>query len=129
MNPKPPTTTHATSQARPSASPDVVDWLFAKLLTMFGRGWADLWHDIPIATVKADWRHALSCYDADTIRLAYESMHRDARQFPPNLSEFSALCRQFRRVGPHVLAITDNRRDPPPAGFQSLRNILKKAQP
>lgn len=127
MNPKPPTT-RTTSPGNPSASPDVVDWLFAKFLTMFGRAWADLWHDIPIATVKADWRGALACYDAECIRLAFESMHRDARQFPPNLSEFSALCRQFRRVGPHALAITDNRRDPPPAGFQSLRDILAKAK-
>lgn len=122
----PPTTnTHETSRARPSASPDVIDMLFAKLLTMFGRGWTDLWHDIPIATVKADWRAALSCYEPETIRLAFESMHRDARQFPPNLSEFAALCRQFRRVGPHAIAIADNRRDPPPGGFQSIRDLFK----
>lgn len=111
-----------------SASPDVIDWLFAKLLTMFGRGWTDLWHDIPIATVKADWRGALACYEPETIRLAFESMHRDARQFPPNLSEFSSLCRQFRRTGAHAIAITDARRDPPPAGFASLKAILARAQ-
>lgn len=130
MTSKPPTIpTPATSAARPSASPDVTDWLFAKLLTMFGRGWADLWTGIPPETVKADWRAALACYEPETVRLAFESMHRDARQFPPNLSEFAALCRQFRRVGAHVIAITDNRRDPPPAGFASLRAILAKAAP
>ena len=96
---------------------------------MFGRGWADLWTGIPPDTVKADWRSALSCYEPETVRLAFESMHRDARQFPPNLSEFSALCRQFRRVGAHAIAITDNRRDPPPAGFASLRAVLAKAAP
>ena len=124
----PPTTNLGTSPGRPSGSPDVIDWLFAKLLTMFGRSWADMWTGVPPETVKADWRAALACYDAETVRLAFESMHRDARQFPPNLSEFSALCRQFKRVGPHVLAIADNRRDPPPGGFQSLRELLRKAK-
>lgn len=105
----------------------MIDWLFAKLLTMFGRGWADLWTGIPPETVKADWRAALATYDADTIRLAFESLHRDGRAFPPNLSEFAALCRQFVRRGPHALAITDNRRSPPPENaFQSMRDLIAK---
>ena len=94
---------------------------------MFGTQWLDRWDGIPIDTVKCDWRRALACYDAEAIRLAYESMHREARQFPPNLSEFSALCRQFVRRGAHSLvAIADNRRDPPPQGFQSLKDLLSK---
>lgn len=120
-------TNRPTSPPSPSASPDAVDWLFAKLLTMFGRQWADMWAGIPAETVKADWRHALASYDADTMRLAIESMQRDGRDFPPNQTQFVALCRQFARRGPHVLAITDNRRDPPPGGFTTLRAVLAKA--
>lgn len=121
--------THATSAAKQSASPDVIDWLFAKLLTMFGRQWADMWTGINPDVVKSDWRHALTGIDPDAIRMAVESMNRDGRDFPPNQSQFVALARQFVRRGAHRLAITDNRRDPPPAGFASLHAILAKAAP
>jgi hypothetical protein len=121
---KPPT--RASSTARPSASPDATDWLFAKLLTMFGRQWADMWTGIDPAIVKADWRHALTGIDTEAIRLAVESMNRDGRDYPPNQAQFVALARQFVRRGAHRLAITDGRRDPPPGGFESIRSILKR---
>ena len=120
--------TRATSAARPSASPDAVDWLFAKLLTMFGRQWADMWTGINPDTVKADWRYALTGIDPEAIRMAVDSMAREGRDFPPNQSQFVALARQFVRRGAHRLAIADHRRDPPPGGFQSLRDILKRAK-
>lgn len=120
-------TNRQTLQQNPYASPDSVDWLFAKLLTMFGRQWADMWSGIPAETVKADWRHALASYDVDTMRLAIESMQRDGRDYPPNQTQFVALCRQLARRGPHLLAIADNRRSPPPHGFQALRDIIDAA--
>lgn len=121
--------TPATSAQKPPASPDVIDWLFAKLLTMYGRQWADMWTGVPVDPLKADWRHALSCYTPDTIRMAVDALAREGREFPPNQPQFIALCRQFVRRGAHVLAaIPDNRRSGPPGGFQSLRDILAKAK-
>ncbi len=104
----------------------MIDWLFAKLLLMFGAQWADMWTGIDPALVKRDWRAALTGIDAEAIRLAVESMNRDGRDFPPNQAQFVALARQFVRRGPHALAIVDARRDPPPGGFDQLRSILKR---
>ena len=48
---------------------------------------------------------------------------------PPRVRYVVAVVAGGRRVGAHAIAITDNRRDPPPAGFASLRAILAKAAP
>ena len=114
---------------RPNASPDaIVDRLFQRLAAMYGAKWLDLWSAIPMDAVKAEWSRALTGHDVEAVRLALEHLTAHGNPFPPTLPEFVSLVQQFRRRGPHMLAITDNRRDPPPGGFQSLRELLRKAK-
>lgn len=122
--------TTGQSTERPSVSPDaIVDRLFQRLHAMYGAKWLDLWASCPLDAVKAEWARALTGHEVEAIRLALEHLVTAGNPFPPTLPEFASLVRQFRRRGPHALAITDNRRDPPPAGFQSLRDIIRKARP
>jgi len=97
---------------------------------MFGRQWLDQWAGAPLDGVKAEWRMALAQFDAQAIRQAVEHMRREGRDFPPNQTQFVALCRQFQPRGAHreVRALTDERRDPPPQGFQTIKDALKRAQ-
>ena len=115
----------ATSAAKQSGSPSVVDHLFRVLLAMFGRQWADMWAGCDIADVKAEWARALHGLDNEAIRLAIDAMRNQGRQFPPNQSEFVALCRQFVRRGPHRLALTAPRHEPPENIFAKLKRELK----
>jgi hypothetical protein len=98
------------------------------MLATFGRQWLDLWANAPVDGVKAEWRQALAPFDRDAITAAVAHVTKAGHHFPPNLSEFCALARQFQRRGAHVLAITDNRRTEPPQGFQALKDVLKRAQ-
>jgi hypothetical protein len=94
---------------------------------MFGPAWTDRHPDRYIPEVKAIWRDSLAGYTDDAMRMAWESMLRDSWKFPPNLSEFAHLCRQFERRGPHRLALPDKRRGPaPPGGFEALRSVLRR---
>ena len=122
--------TKTPSTARPSASPDaIVDRLFQRLHAMYGAKWLDLWAGCPMDAVKAEWARSLTGHDVEAVRLALEHLITAGNPFPPTMPEFVSLVQQFKRRGPHAIAITDNRRDPPPAGFASLRAILAKAAP
>lgn len=119
--------TRATSPPKPPASPDaLVDRLFAKLATMYGAKWLDLWTGCPIAEVKAEWSRSLVGVDPETVRLALEHLLSAGNPFPPTQPEFVSIIRQFARRGPHRLALADHRRDPPPGGFQALRDVIKR---
>lgn len=119
------TTTNEPSTAKPSASPDaIVDRLFQVLHAMYGRGWADLWVGAPMDAVKAEWSRSLCGFEMETIRLAIESLKAEGKSFPPNLPEFVHLCRQFVRRGPHRVALTAPRYEPPENVFAKLREQL-----
>jgi len=79
--------------------------------------------------IKAEWREALANVEPDTVRRAFEHVRQEGRDFPPNQSQFVALCRQFQPRGAHrqVPALTDERRTGPPQGFQTLKDALKRA--
>lgn len=121
--------TTGPSTARPSASPDaIVDRLFQRLAAMYGAKWLDLWAGVPIEAVKAEWSRALHGHDVEAVRLALEHLVTAGNPFPPTMPEFVSRVQQFRRRGPHLLAIIDNRRSQPPAGFQSIRDIIARAK-
>lgn len=125
-----PNLTTGQSTARPSASPDaIVDRLFQRLHAMYGAKWLDLWASCPMDAVKAEWARALTGHNVEAVRLALDHLVTAGSPFPPTMPEFVSLVQQFKRRGPHAIAITDARRDPPPAGFESLKAILKRAQP
>jgi len=121
---------HPTLPPNQSALPDRgIDRLFDALLSMYGKHWLDLWADCDPVSVKASWASALHGLDGECIRLALENMRTTGKPFPPTQPEFVALCRQFKRRGPHTLSIVDKRRgDGPKGGFQTLREVLRKAQ-
>jgi hypothetical protein len=125
-----PTTPKPTSPPKRAESPDAIDVLFARLLFAFGTQWQDRWQGIPMEGVKAEWRRALGAYPESAINSALDSLARTAWKFPPNLSEFADLCRQFRSVGETPLRLADNRRgEPMPAHVkEAFAAILRKAQ-
>lgn len=123
------TTTNGSSTAKPSASPEaIVDRLFQVLHATYGRAWADLWTGVPIEAVKAEWTRSLATFEAETIRLALESLKTEGKAFPPNLAEFVHLCRQFVRRGPHRLALTAPRSEAPANIFQNLRKQFERGR-
>lgn len=118
-----------TSLPKYSASPDVlVDRLFQKLHTMYGKHWADLWAGVPIDAVKDEWARSLTGISPDAMRMALDSMMSSGKTFPPTLPEFVSLCRQFARRGPHRLALADKRVYEAPGSIQSLRDIINRAK-
>lgn len=72
-----------------------IDRLFARFDTLYGKHWLDMWHDIPMASVKEAWRAALSGCSADQIRHALAHCVATSK-FPPTAPEFAGFCRQFR---------------------------------
>jgi hypothetical protein len=120
--------TSGSSTAKPNASPEaVVDRLFQVFHAMYGRAWADQWIGAPMDAVKVEWARSLASFDTEAIRLALESLKTseptkdDGRKYPPNLPEFVHICRQFVRRGPHRLALTAPRYEPPENVFKNLR--------
>lgn len=104
-----------------------IERIFLRLHASYGKAWIDMWDGAPIDAVKAQWADTLDGATAEQIRLAFDAIEKEGRKFPPSLPEFAGLVKSFRIVGAH-LKLADNRRDPPPGGFESLRSILKKAQ-
>jgi hypothetical protein len=119
--------TAGTSRGSPNVLPDAtIDRLFRRLAAMYGRAWLEMWVGVPLAEVRAEWGRSLSSVTVEQMRLAFDHLERKGVKFPPNLPEFKSLCDQFRRAGPHALALVDGRRDPPPGGFASLKSVLGK---
>jgi hypothetical protein len=110
-----------TSPPKSSASPDRIDRLFTVFLEMYGKHWLDLWADTDVDSVKRAWASALHGLDNECIRLALESIRTTGKPFPPTQPEFVSLCRQFVRRGPHRLALTAPRYEPPGDVFKNLR--------
>ncbi|MEO8752331.1 MAG: hypothetical protein ABI624_06615 [Casimicrobiaceae bacterium] len=122
--------TNASSTASRNVSPEaLVDRLFQRFSTMYGRGWLDMWVGIPMDAIKADWAASLTGVEPEAMRLAIETLMTEGKPFPPTQPQFVSLCRQFRRRGAHQLSLVDKRPIQGPAGgFESLRAILAKAQ-
>jgi hypothetical protein len=117
-----------TSPPNRSVSPNpVVDRLFARLHAMYGKAWLDLWANADMGNVKAVWSDSLRNASMGEMRLALAELEKNGSPFPPNLPEFSALCRQFKSDRKPNLYLTAPRTQAPDGAFQSLRNILRKA--
>lgn len=115
-----------TLPPKSSALPESwVDRIFAELAAMYGKHWLDLWADTDVAAVKASWGAALHGLEGETIRLAIDSLRSQGKPFPPTQPEFVFLCRQFVRRGPHRLALTAPRHEPPENIFAKLKRELK----
>lgn len=98
-----------TSPGKRSASPEaVVDALFARFAAFYGKHWLDLWADIPVAAVKAEWAYRLQSMPMDALRLAVEHLLKHSK-FPPTLPEFYTLCDQFKPREAPRLHLTESR--------------------
>jgi hypothetical protein len=66
-----------------------IDRLFARFSVLYGKHWADMWSDVPLADVKDAWQTELGGCTGDQIREALKNVGK----FPPTLPEFLALCK------------------------------------
>lgn len=73
----------------------LVDRLFAKLSSMYGARFADLWNGTNIDEVKATWSDSLSGFHVENIARAIKILTEN-NPFPPTLPEFISLCKQAR---------------------------------
>lgn len=90
----------ATSQPIPLSW---VDALFERLILTYGAKFADLWHKVDQAKVKALWAEELGEYGRDEIARGVASLK--TRDWPPTLPEFLKLCRPpIEPTGAHAEA-------------------------
>ena len=68
-----------------------VDRIFDKLLLVYGRDFTGRWEGLSLATVKTDWAHELSGFEAhpESIKHALQNLHAAK---PPTVYEFRNLC-------------------------------------
>lgn len=118
---------------------DWVEGIFSKLVLVYGSRFQQQWAQLPAAMVKADWAHEL---DGITSVQLNHALHNLPADFPPNVLQFKALCREHRPepmrasipmdrrapMQPRVkeklaalLASIKSRSDDPLAGARSLR--------
>jgi len=74
-----------------------IDRLFQRLSLNYGRLFLDMWKDIPIDQVKAEWSEGLAGYPYDDISAALNYC-LDHNKFPPTLPDFKLLCKEQRRA-------------------------------
>ena len=70
---------------------EAVDRVWTRMLVRYGAQWLRMWEGIDEALAKADWRRELACYATNlhAIRFALDNLPAD---FPPNVSQFRAIC-------------------------------------
>ena len=68
-----------------------VDRIFHKLMLVYGRDFIGRWEGLPIASVKTDWAHELSGFDAhpESIKHALQNLNPTKA---PTVLEFRNLC-------------------------------------
>ena len=69
-----------------------IERVFAKLLSIYGDGFASNWAHTNIDEVKATWADALGGFDADAIGNALKDCYDE--EYCPKLPKFVALCRK-----------------------------------
>ena len=78
--------TYRTTQQTP------IDRLFLRMASFYGKHWLDMWIDIPMDSVKAEWQAKLSGMPSKTVFRAVDYC-ADNVKFPPSLPEFMQLCK------------------------------------
>lgn len=67
------------------------------MASLYGKHWLDMWANIPIDEVKADWESALKRNNLTlkTCFMAMDKLADDGVQFPPTQPEFVRLCKSM----------------------------------
>ncbi len=65
------------------------------MASLYGKHWLDMWANIPIDEVKADWESVLKRNNLTlkTCFMATDKLADDGVQFPPTQPEFVRLCK------------------------------------
>lgn len=69
-----------------------IDRLFLRMASFYGKHWLDMWADVPVDSVKAEWQAKLSGMSSKTVFKAVDYC-ADNLRFPPTLPEFVQLCK------------------------------------
>lgn len=86
-----------TQLTAPSLTDRLVDRLFERFSVMYGRHWAEMWADVPLADVRDAWAAELASFTGVQIGAALQRVGT----FPPTLPEFVALCRPVPMIAAH----------------------------
>jgi len=92
-----------------------VDRIFDKLALVYGRDFTGRWDGLPIASVKTDWAHELSGFDAHPEAIKHALLSVNPAK-PPTVLEF----RQLAANAPKMAAIEL----PPPPVDKVFRDAL-----
>jgi hypothetical protein len=67
------------------------------MASLYGKHWLDMWANIPIDEVKADWEAVLKRNNLTlkTCFMAMDKLADDGVQFPPTQPEFVRLCKSL----------------------------------
>ncbi len=79
-----------------------IDRLFARLDSLYGNRFRDMWKGSDVADVKAIWGAELVGYTAEEIRRGLESLRGKHPSWPPTLYEFTDLCRPGLTLSPEA---------------------------
>lgn len=69
-----------------------IDRLFLRMASFYGKHWIDMWSDVPVDSVKAEWQLKLSGMSSKAVFKAVDYC-ADHLRFPPTLPEFVQLCK------------------------------------
>lgn len=69
-----------------------IDRLFLRMASFYGKHWIDMWSDVPVDSVKAEWQAKLTGMSSKTVFKAVDYCSENLR-FPPTLPEFVQLCK------------------------------------
>ena len=91
---------------------------------LYGKHWIDMWADIPMEAVKAEWVDGLREFSlADIGKAITYCQTTEKYKFPPTLPEFRDLCKAMRQT-PVVAKIA---RKYTPEELEQNREKLRKA--
>lgn len=75
-----------------------IDRLFLKMSMSYGRHWLEMWMNLPISEVKAEWSEKLK-ENGITLSIAIKTIDHlidDGKTFPPTLPEFLQHCKGLK---------------------------------
>lgn len=72
--------------------PKPIDRLFLRMASFYGKHWLDMWADIPLESVKAEWQAKLDGMSSKIVFKAVDYCSNNLK-FPPTLPEFVLLCK------------------------------------
>lgn len=95
INAAPSSTNSQAGEAPPSSQAlrsELVERLFARLLSMYGNRFVSMWEGVDAQTMKDVWAQGLAGYRASELMVGLNTCLQ-SHDWPPTLPQFRALCR------------------------------------